>query len=57
MLFRSEKVLRAEIETLKRENQILKDTDKLQKEQAEATAKKMESWLALARKLNEKMEG
>ena len=52
-----EKLLLAEIESLKRENQSLKDTEKLQKEQAETVAKKMESWRALAQKLNEKMEG
>lgn len=38
-----EKLLLAEIESLKRENQSLKDTEKLQKEQAEVVAKKMEN--------------
>ena len=52
-----EKLLRAEIDVLKRENQSLKDTDKLQKEQAETVAQKTESWRALAQKFNEKMEG
>ena len=52
-----EKLLRAEIDALKRENMNLKDTDKLQKEQAETMAQKMESWRMLAQKLNEKMEG
>ena len=52
-----EKLLLAEIESLKRENQSLKDTEKLQREQVETMAKKMENWRALSQKLNEKMEG
>ena len=50
-----EKLLWAE--SLKQENQSLKDIDKLQREQAETVAKKIESWRALAQKLNEKLEG
>ena len=52
-----ERQLCADIEALKQENQALKDADKVQKEHADSVARKLESWRALAQKLNKKMEG
>ena len=52
-----ERLLLAEIDTLKQEKQTLEDSNKLQKEQAEMVAKKMESWYKLVEDLNRKMEG
>ena len=52
-----EKKLSADIVGLREENMTLRDAIKTQKDEADIVAQRMAGWLALAKTLNEKMEG